>query len=32
MERQIKRWNRAWKLTLIEKMNPEWKDLSVGLF
>jgi putative endonuclease len=26
-EKQLKRWNRAWKLALIEKNNPEWKDL-----
>jgi len=26
-ERQIKKWNRAWKLALIERGNPEWKDL-----
>lgn len=26
-ERQIKEWKRAWKLELIEKHNPEWKDL-----
>ena len=26
-EKQIKKWNRAWKLRLIEKANPEWKDL-----
>ena len=26
-ERQIKKWNRAWKLELIEKMNPSWRDL-----
>ena len=26
-EKQIKKWNRAWKLELIERMNPEWKDL-----
>jgi len=26
-EKQIKKWNRAWKLDLIEKSNPEWKDL-----
>ncbi len=26
-ERQIKKWNRAWKLELIEKANPEWRDL-----
>ena len=27
-EKQIKEWRRKWKLELIEKMNPEWKDLS----
>ena len=27
-ERQIKKWNRSWKLELIERLNPEWKDLS----
>jgi putative endonuclease len=26
-EKQIKKWNRGWKLKLIERMNPEWKDL-----
>ena len=26
-EKQIKRWNRKWKIRLIEKTNPEWKDL-----
>jgi len=26
-EKQIKKWNRQWKLELIEKHNPEWKDL-----
>ncbi|MDO8240427.1 MAG: GIY-YIG nuclease family protein [Candidatus Moranbacteria bacterium] len=27
-EKQLKKWKRAWKLELIEKSNPEWKDLS----
>ncbi len=27
-ERQLKKWNRAWKLELIEKHNPKWDDLS----
>ena len=27
-ERQLKWWERKWKLTLIEQMNPEWRDLS----
>ena len=31
-EKQIKKWNRIWKLSLIEKANPDWKDLSLGLF
>ena len=26
-ERQIKKWNRAWKLDLIERTNPSWRDL-----
>ena len=30
-EKQLKKWNRAWKLRLIEEMNPEWKDLSLTL-
>jgi putative endonuclease len=27
-ERQIKKWNRAWKLELIERPNPTWRDLT----
>lgn len=26
-EHRMKKWNRQWKLTDIERMNPEWKDL-----
>ena len=26
-EKQIKKWNRQWKLRVIEKMNPIWRDL-----
>ena len=26
-EKQLKKWNRAWKVELIEERNPEWKDL-----
>jgi putative endonuclease len=26
-EKQLKKWKRKWKLELIEKMNPDWKDL-----
>lgn len=28
-EKQLKKWNRAWKIQLIEKVNPEWKDLDL---
>jgi len=24
----LKRWHREWKLALIEKMNPQWRDLT----
>ncbi|MBL8121789.1 GIY-YIG nuclease family protein [Candidatus Saccharibacteria bacterium] len=27
-EKQLKKWNRAWKIELIEKYNPGWRDLS----
>ena len=26
-EKQIKGWKRKWKLNLIEKFNPDWRDL-----
>jgi putative endonuclease len=26
-EKQIKKWNRDWKIRLIEEKNPEWRDL-----
>ncbi len=26
-EKQLKFWHRKWKIELIEKINPEWKDL-----
>lgn len=26
-EKQMKKWKREWKLNLIEKLNPEWRDL-----
>ena len=29
LEKKIKNRNRAWKLALIEKNNPEWRDLSL---
>ena len=27
-EKQIKKWNRAWKVRLIEEKNSKWKDLA----
>jgi putative endonuclease len=30
-ERAIKKWNRLWKLRLIERFNPGWRDLSQDL-
>ncbi|MDH4027923.1 MAG: GIY-YIG nuclease family protein [Nitrospirota bacterium] len=30
-ERQMKKWNRVWKLRLIEEHNPEWVDLYESL-
>ncbi len=29
-ERQLKKWNRDWKIRLIEESNPEWRDLDIG--
>lgn len=26
-EKRIKKWNRAWKLRLIQEVNPTWRDL-----
>ena len=30
-EKQLKHWNRAWKIKLIAEMNPEWRDLYEGI-
>ena len=30
-EKRLKKYNRKWKLDLIEKVNPEWKDLYEDL-
>ena len=27
-EKQIKKWRRAWKVALIETINPDWRDMS----
>jgi putative endonuclease len=26
-EKQLKHWNRDWKIRLIEEFNPDWSDL-----
>jgi putative endonuclease len=26
-EKELKKWRRAWKIALVEKANPEWRDL-----
>jgi putative endonuclease len=26
-EKQLKKWKRNWKINLIQKQNPEWRDL-----
>jgi len=31
-EKRIKRWQRKWKIELVESMNPEWHDLYPELF
>jgi len=31
-ERQIKKWKRAWKIELIEKLNPYWRDLYRDIY
>ena len=30
-EKQLKNWRRQWKINLIERDNPHWADLAVGL-
>ena len=30
-EHSLKRWRRAWKIALIEKLNPDWRDLTLDL-
>jgi putative endonuclease len=27
-EKQIKKWNRDWKINLIQATNPDWRDLN----
>jgi len=30
-ERTLKRWNRQWKIDLIENINPDWAELYRGI-
>ena len=30
-EKQLKNWKRCWKIQLIEKQNPKWKDLYLSI-
>ena len=30
-EKQLKKWNRDWKINLIERENPDWQDLTPHL-
>ena len=30
-EKQLKKWNRAWKIRLIEETNPNWDDLFLSI-
>ena len=30
-EKRLKKWNRAWKIRLIEEANPDWRDLAEDL-
>jgi putative endonuclease len=30
-EKQLKKWNRSWKVRLIETNNPNWDDLYAGI-
>ena len=30
-EKRLKKWNRQWKIELIEKNNPNWRDLYLDL-
>ncbi len=31
-EKQIKKWHRQWRINLIEEHNPQWINLTHGLF
>ncbi|MCB9493516.1 MAG: GIY-YIG nuclease family protein [Epsilonproteobacteria bacterium] len=32
LEKRLKKWNRSWKMELVESTNPNWQDLSHVLF
>ncbi|MBB4576138.1 putative GIY-YIG superfamily endonuclease [Rhizobium lentis] len=31
-EKSLKRWNRRWKIDLVESIDPEWDDLYLTLW
>lgn len=31
-EKRLKKWNREWKINLINTFNPQWKDLYLEWF
>ena len=30
-EKQLKKWNRLWKIRIIEEKNPDWEDLYFNI-
>jgi putative endonuclease len=30
-EKRLKKWNRSWKIRIIEETNPDWDDLAIIL-
>ena len=30
-EKRLKKWNRSWKIRVIEERNPNWDDLYIGI-
>lgn len=30
-EKQMKKWERSWKLRVVEEINPQWRDLYLDL-
>lgn len=31
-EKRLKKWNRAWKIALVEKHNPDWKEIEIDVW